>query len=235
MKVLIFCAHPDDEVIGMAGTIKKLSNAGAQIRLVVVSEGAEGYTRVEDRDTIVVQRDAETRAACAVLGISEYINLHWLDWDIRVGNALYRALIGQIRDFQPDLLFTHCYADYHDHHAVHTNVEEAWFHAGLPCAMEDTPTWPMAPLYEFEVVHRMPSPSVIVDITETYAAKVEAMSCYASQFDIVGGVFQMLEGRALERGSMIGVKYGEALLRNHYRPTAVRDAAALACRDVAIL
>lgn len=66
-----------------------------------------------------------------------------------------------------------------------------------------------------------------MDITHTYAAKVEAMAIYASQHELVGGVFQLMEGRALERGSQIGVKYGEALLRSHYRPRAVRDVKSL--------
>jgi len=223
MRVLIFCAHADDEVIGMAGTIKKLSDAGATMRLVMFSEGAEGYSTLEEAATITQRRDAETRAVCRVLGIQEYFNLHQLDWNLRVDNASYRAAVHHIRDFEPDMIFTHALSDYNDHQAVHTTVEEAWFHAALPCALQEGPAWPMAPLYEFEIIHRMPSPSLIVDITDTYAAKVEAMQCYVSQYDIVGGVFQMMEGRALERGAMIGVKYGEALLRNHYRPAAVKD------------
>lgn len=227
MRVLLFCAHADDEVIGMAGTIRKLADAGAAIRLVMFSEGAEGYSTLDEAETITRRRDTETRAVCNVLGIAEYENLGLLDWNLHVDNAAYRAVVRHIRDFKPDLVFTHYFSDYNDHQAVHTVVQEGWFHAALPCAMKEGPVWPLVPLYEFEVVHRMPSPSLIVDITGTYNAKVEAMKCYASQFGIVGGVFQMLEGRALERGSLIGVRYGEALFRNHYRPAAVSDVSRL--------
>ena len=31
MKILILAAHPDDEVLGMGGTIKKLSKGGNDI------------------------------------------------------------------------------------------------------------------------------------------------------------------------------------------------------------
>ena len=227
MRALIFCAHADDEVIGMGGTLKKLSDAGARLRLVMFSEGAEGYTSLDDRETIVARRDAETRAVCDILGIAEYVNLHQLDWDLRVGNALYHAVVHHLRDFQPDMVFANYYSDYNDHQAVSKTVEEAWFHAAAPCAMVEGPVHPLVPLYNFEVVHRMPSPSLIVDITATYPAKVAAMQRYASQLEHVGGVFQLMEGRALERGYMIGVKYGEALHRNPYRPGAVREAAQL--------
>ena len=60
MKALVFCAHADDEVIALGGTLRRLADGGADIRLVMFSEGAEGYTRVEDKGTIVQRRERET-------------------------------------------------------------------------------------------------------------------------------------------------------------------------------
>ena len=34
MKILIVVAHPDDEVLGMGGTIKKLSKAGNKVKAI---------------------------------------------------------------------------------------------------------------------------------------------------------------------------------------------------------
>jgi len=223
MNVLVFCAHADDEVIALGGTLRKLADAGARIRRVMFSDGAEGYTRAEDKDTIVETRAHETARACEILGIGEAFNLHLLDWNLKVDNAAYRAVIRHIREFEPDVVFTHSRADYNDHIAVGDVVTEAWFHAAIPCAMAEGPVWKLAPLYEFEVLQAIDHPSAIVDITDTYDAKVEAMKIYASQHDLVGGVFQMMEGRALERGALIGVKYGEAIRRSTYRPRAIRD------------
>ena len=223
MKALVFCAHADDEVIGLGGTIRKLADAGATIRLVMFSQGAEGYTVRRQRKTIIRTRRAETNRVCRILGIGESFNLGLLDWNLRVDNSTYHAVIRHIRQFQPDAVFTHCRADYNDHMAVHDVVTEGWFHAAVPCAMDEGPIWRHVPLYEFEVLGRMESPSTIVDITGTYAAKVEAMKCYASQHELVGGIFQKLEGRTLECGSVIGVRYGEALTRSRYRPQAVSD------------
>jgi len=221
MRVLIFCAHADDEVIGMGGTIRKFANAGAQIRLVIFSAGTEGYNAIEEKDSIAAQRRRETEAVCKILGIAEYINLGQLDWDLRVDNETYHAVVRHIRDFKPDVIFSHFYSDYNDHQAVSKVTREGWFHAASPCAMIEGEVHPMAPLFDFEVVDRMPSPSLVVDISDTYSAKVEAMGCYVSQLDYMSGVFQLMEGRAQERGYLIGVKYGEAFLRNNYRPGPV--------------
>lgn len=223
MKVLVFSAHADDEVIAIGGIIRKLANAGAKIRLVMFSEGAEGYTRPDEKTTIVRQRHSETERVCEILGIGEYENLHGLDWNLRVDNAGYHEVIRQIRRFKPDIVFTHSRADYNDHMAVHDVTTEGWFHAGIPCAMELGETWKHVPLYEYEVLQPMSSPGIIVDVTDTFAAKMEAMQVYASQLDLVGGVSQLMEGRALERGFLIGTKYGEALTRSTYRPQALRN------------
>lgn len=223
MKILIFCAHADDEVIGMGGTIRKFALAGAEIRLVMFSEGAEGYGSEAERNRIVAQRDAETRKVCALLGIGEYFNLHGLDWDLRVGNAAYRAVIHHIRSMRPDAIFTHGCRDYNDHQAVSKTVAEAWFHASLACAMEKDPVYPMVPLYEFEVIVGMEEPSLIVDISDVFETKLEAMALYGSQTGVVGGAAQMIAGRAMLRGQQIGVAYGEAFRRSTYRPAKISN------------
>ena len=227
MKVLVFCAHADDEVIAIGGTLRKLADSGAAIRMVMFSEGAEGYTRIEEKTSIVQRRHDETLRVCEILGIGEYFNLKQLDWDLKVNNAGYRVAIQHIREYQPDIIFTHSRADYNDHMVTHDTTTEAWLHAAIPCAMEDAPAWKLVPLYEYEVLQPLVNPGIIVDVTDTFSAKIEAMKCYGSQHDIVGGVFQMMEGRALERGYLIGVKYGEALARTDYRPRAVRNVSAL--------
>lgn len=231
MKVLVFCAHADDEVIGVGGTLRKLANARAKIRLVMFSEGAEGYTRADEKASIVKTRGNETERVCEVLGIEEYFNLHLLDWNLKVDNAGYHAVIHHIREFQPDIVFTHARADYNDHMVVHDTSTEGWFHAGISCAMDEGPVSEHVPLYEFEVLEPIARPGLVVDITDTYEAKVAAMRCYGSQHVLIGGVFQMMEGRAMQRGFLIGVRYGEAFSRSKVRPRTVYNVGMLADRQ----
>ena len=64
---------------------------------------------------------------------------------------------------------------------------------------------------------------MIVDISDTMDAKLEAMAVYASQTGVVGGADQMLASRASMRGQNIGVRYGEALIRNKMRARKIND------------
>ena len=227
MKVLVFCAHADDEVIGMGATIRKFADAGAEIRLVHFSRGAEGYATPEEKATICDIREAEVARVCGVLGIASHVNLGHLDWSVEVGNATYRQVIAEIRAFRPDAVFTHRHGDYHDHMNVSQAVGEGWFHAPLLCAMEEDSVWKPVPLYEFEVITLFPQPELVVDVTDTFGAKLKAMEVYSSQTGVVGGAAQMLTGRALLRGQAVGVRYGEALCRSKLRPARVNEVGAL--------
>jgi len=221
MKILVFCAHADDEVIGLGGTIRKFADAGAEIRLVHFSAGAEGYASPEEKDTICATRAGEVARVCSILGVSSYRNFNLLDWSIPADNSTYRLVIEEIRSFKPDAVFTHLESDYRDHRNVSVAVAEGHFHASLACAIEAAPVYKDVPLYHFEVIKLMPEPELLVDISGTMSAKLEAMAVYASQTGVVGGADQMLSSRAAMRGQMIGVRYAEALIRNKMRPRKI--------------
>ena len=53
MNILVIAAHPDDEVLGMGGTIRKLSKLGHTINLCVVSDGSAG---VKNKKTMTMNR-----------------------------------------------------------------------------------------------------------------------------------------------------------------------------------
>ena len=57
-KVLIFGAHPDDEIL-MAATVAKFSDAGMRVVVVTCTNGCEGYPRLEIKDEVVEMRRKE--------------------------------------------------------------------------------------------------------------------------------------------------------------------------------
>ena len=68
MNILVISPHPDDEVLGMGGTIKKLSKKN-RIILCVVSEGATA--QYKDKKMIQVRKNA-CKKCSKILGIFRF-------------------------------------------------------------------------------------------------------------------------------------------------------------------
>src|SRR5262245_37803966 len=87
------------------------------------------------------------------------------------------------------------------------------------------PPWIARTLYHFEVIHLLPEPSDIVDISDTFEAKMAAWKCFQSSAEFLeirqdgdksvrrnygstmGSLTEQLETRARYYGSLIGVRY----------------------------
>ena len=76
MKILVIAAHPDDEVLGMGATIKKLTKKKHRVNLCVVSEGATA--QYKDRKMIQVRKNSCKKAG-KLLGISDFYFLEFPD------------------------------------------------------------------------------------------------------------------------------------------------------------
>ncbi|MGI2297882.1 PIG-L deacetylase family protein [Paenibacillus sp. GXUN7292] len=223
-RALVICCHPDDEVLGIGGTIKKLTNQGTEVTVLMFANGNEGYTRLEDKDRIVEIRRQEREAVREILGIAHYEAYQYGDFAIPADDVTYKMCMKAIRTYRPDIVFTHYWNEYRTHKAVASITEEAFWQAGWSCSLELGQPWKAAALYHFEVIQLMPKNSFVVDISDTYGDKVKAMQAYASQCDaVVSDALQQIEGRALTRGAQTGVKYGEALLLNTTVPGLITD------------
>ncbi len=112
MKLLGVLAHPDDESLGFGGTFARYAAEGIETYLVTATRGERGRfgPRGERGDPVEVGRvrEAELRAAAAVLGIREVSVLGFPDGAVdRVpaGTAI-RAIVAHIRRIRPDVIVT---------------------------------------------------------------------------------------------------------------------------------
>lgn len=118
-RVLILAPHPDDETLACGGAAALHARAGADVRLVVVTDG--DAARVDlPRDALARRRREEVSAAAADLGLPPPLFLGLPDGDLGgVVDDLGRELGAHLAEFEPDQVLLPWFGDEHaDHRAV---------------------------------------------------------------------------------------------------------------------
>ncbi|TME93044.1 MAG: PIG-L family deacetylase, partial [Chloroflexi bacterium] len=126
VSILAIAAHPDDIERWCAGTLARSMEAGATVRLLLVTSGDSGSSDPHaTRETVRTHREREARIAADRLGISEVTFLREPDGAVENTASLRGALVKWIRCWRPDVLFTHDpeypdppYLSHRDHRVV---------------------------------------------------------------------------------------------------------------------
>jgi LmbE family N-acetylglucosaminyl deacetylase len=219
-RVLVFAAHPDDEIIGCGGTIARLSAMGKQVCVVTFCAGETGYSTPEMKDKIAEMRRAEAEACDRVLGIAERVILGKPTQGVVNDRETYQECVRLIRHYRPDVILTHWNEDKHrDHRAISAVTDEARWKAYENVLADMGEPWYTPELYYYEVLELFPHPSLLIDITDTFRKKRDAMQTQQSQFAVLPGIMEYIEGLAKVRGYARGTQYAEAFLRSNLLPT----------------
>lgn len=125
-KILVISAHPDDEVLGMGGTIAKYSSLGDEIALLIVTDGSTSqYKDRSDLNQIINNKKSETSACAKILGINHlfYGNLPDMKLD-SVPHVEINSIIEKVvTTYQPTSVYTHFYGDINmDHRMVYEST-----------------------------------------------------------------------------------------------------------------
>ncbi len=220
LDILVIAAHPDDAELSCSGTILNHLALGHMVGVVDLTRGELGT-----RGTAITRKQEATDAA-KILGISVRENLELAD-GFFANDALHqKKVIEAIRKYQPEIVLGNAIYDRHpDHGRGASLIFEACFYSGL--AKIETldengnpqPPWRPKSLYHFIQTLSL-KPDFIVDVSSTWEKKMESIAAYKTQFYdpsskepqtlISSPAFlQLIEARAIEFGSAIGVKYGE--------------------------
>jgi len=231
IDLLAIAAHRDDVELICGGTLAKAAAAGHRTGILDLTAGELGT-----RGTAEI-RSAEAERAAEALGVSVRENLQLPDAGV-VNDPPTRELLARaIRRFQPRVVIAPALEGRHpDHRVTAQLVRDACFVAGLAKLAPDVPKHrPLKILHCLTYRQDFVRPSFVVDISEVFERKIEAIRCYASQFE---GVIQAGEvypnGEPLEDivrhyaayyGSLIRRRYGEPFYTSEMM--AVDDVTAL--------
>ena len=221
-NILIFEAHSDDAVIGMGGTILKFKEEFNFI-LVTMTKGETAYTTVEEKAGMAETRKNESIAADTIMEIDNHIFLDNPCQDLQNNLSNYHEIIKIIRKYTPVRIYTQKSPSMHrDHRNAHDLVTEAWWKACENVLVDYGKPYRAAELFVFEVTNLIESPDLIVDITDEFKIKMEALLAFKSQFNVLSGIDNYIKGLSLVRGYQAGCLYGEAFDRSNFMPTIVR-------------
>ncbi len=217
VDVLAIGAHPDDIEAGAGGVVIALARQGYRVGALDLSRGELG-----SRGS-VAERDEEARQAARVLGVAERLNAGLPDGGIANTPEQQKAVVRHIRHFQPRIILAPMNHDRHpDHNAAHDLVRDANFFAGLTEFDAPPPPHRADIVYGYRVHGASAVPEIVIDISEVFEQKMEAMAAYRSQFhnpDYDGPAtyvaskefWDSVRTRASYWGHRIGVEYGEPL------------------------
>lgn len=112
-KILVVVAHPDDELLGLGGSINKLVNDyGCIIKVVILGEGLtsrEDNRNVEKFKSDLIQHKSNIKLAQKELGYQELSVYDFPDnrFDTVPLLDLIKVIEKEKDQFKPDLIFTH--------------------------------------------------------------------------------------------------------------------------------
>jgi N-acetylglucosamine malate deacetylase 1 len=205
-SILVIGPHPDDQELGMGGTIAKLVAQGHRVHLVDMTTGEP--TPLGDEIT----RARESQAAAAILGAQRTL-LGLPNRQVVHDLPSRHKLAAVIRRHRPDWLFLPYPLDAHPDHVAVTRIgEDARFDAKLTKTdIPGDPCYPKRIIYYFCTHLRLNiNPTFCIDISDTLEKKMGAVAAYASQFVKNNSpVPEMVKTMAGYFGGRIGVAYAE--------------------------
>ena len=112
LRLMAILAHPDDESMGMGGSLARYANEGIEVTLVTATRGQRGWIGAPadnpGPEALGRIRETELRAAASVLGLHEVVLLDYMDGELDTADPEQVAcdLVAHIRRVRPDVVLT---------------------------------------------------------------------------------------------------------------------------------
>ena len=218
VDLLAIAAHRDDVELTCAGTLIKMARAGYRTGIVDLTEGETG-TRGD-----AATRAREAESAGKVMGVAQRVNAGLPDAHLHNTDDTRRIVVELIRQLSPRVVILPFPIGRHpDHRAASELGRDACYLAGL--AKYDAAGEPHRPekiLYALAYREDPVKPTFVVDITPEFETKLQAIRCYASQFDgaeAAGEIhptglalYDLIRVQNAHYGSLIRAAYGEPFM-----------------------
>lgn len=207
MTTLVIGAHPDDEVLGSGGTIARLSAAGEEVHVLIVTDGSS--TQYPGDQVKRAQKKVELEACCRTLGVSGVVHgeLPDMQLDTTPHTRLNDFIGDHVATLRPNTIYTH----FPDVNRDHVRIFESTLVVARPRPgafvrkLLAYPT-PSATEWDVPVLKRPFVATTYVDIEACLETKIEALACYDTESRPYPHPRSAEALRAIARG--VGVRVG---------------------------
>lgn len=169
-RILVLAPHPDDEAVGLGGTLCMHLAAGSDVTVLYMTGGGLADPR-EDPSDMTEMRRAEAKAVGAAYGLRQ---VFWetRDMSLEADSDTVKRLGDLLREIRPDAVFVPSPIDAHRDHFVANRI--------LVGALDDTDACDVE-VFGYEIWTDIPFPNHVIDITEVFEKKLEMIAYYLSQ------------------------------------------------------
>jgi len=177
-KILVICAHNDDNIFGLGGTIARYLKEGKKVKTIIFSYGEGSHPWLKKKESITM-RVKECQKADKILGgnQSTYLGAKEFNFEKEVEKKKIDKNIRKIiKKYNPSKIFTHGMDDPHpDHRAVNSIVLNIIDKINYD-----------KDVYTFDVwnpirIRKRTEPKLIIDTSKTFKLKIKALNCHKSQ------------------------------------------------------
>lgn len=217
VDLLAIAAHRDDAELTCGGTLAKAARSGKRVGILDLTQGESGTRGSSEL------RAAEAKAAAAALGVAVRVNAGLPDAHLANDEPSRARMVQLVRELRPRVVILPFPVGRHPDHRVASELgRDACYLAGLA---KYAPAEGVEPYRPFKLLYALAyredpvKPSFVVDISDSFDAKMAAIRCYASQFDgakAAGEIFptgqdlyELIRVQSAHYGSLIRVPYGE--------------------------
>jgi len=210
-KILVICAHPDDETLGLGGTICSHAEQGDKISVLIFTDGESARGK---SDSKIKMRQKQAKKAAKELGIEkiEFLNYPDQELDVIALKDLSKKIENEITKNSPNIIYTHYWGDVNQDHK---RLFEATLVACRPIpnsSIKQILCYETPSSTEWGNSFQNNQPNVFVNIEKFVDKKIKAIQNYSNEikpFPHPRSEEAMIN-RAKFWGSTIGVHYAEA-------------------------
>ncbi|HKA57925.1 MAG TPA: bacillithiol biosynthesis deacetylase BshB1 [Gemmatimonadales bacterium] len=217
LDLLAIAAHRDDVELTCGGTLAKTTRAGHRVGIIDLTQGEMG-TRGDAKT-----RAAEAARAAKTLGVAMRLNAEMRDAHLENNEASRKTVVELIRRTRPRVVILPFPVGRHPDHRIASELgRDACYLAGLTKyepGRGGEAHRPYKLLYALAYREDPVKPTFVVDISDVFETKMQAIRCYASQFDgakAAGEIhptgqdlYELIRVQSAHYGSLIRRRYGE--------------------------